>query len=138
MREIKFRGKSKRDGEWFYGNYYDKDTKGNTHILTLERGCLVIDPETVGQFTGLTDKNGQEIYEDDIVECVSWNEYFSKGGQPIEPFRRKMYIDFRKGAFVMVEPMPEPLSDNEWSIIYDGDIIVIGNIYDNPELIKRH
>lgn len=136
MREIKFRGKSKRDGEWFYGNYYDKDTKGNTHILTLERGCLVIDPETVGQFTGLTDKNGQEIYEGDIVECVSWNEYFSKDGQPMEPFRRKMYVDFRKGAFVMVEPMQEPLSDNEWPIIYDGDVIVIGNIHDNPELIN--
>ena len=80
---------------------------------------------------------GQDIYEGDIVECVSWNEYFSKDGQPMEPFRRKMYVDFRNGAFVMVEPMPEPLQDHEWPIIYNGDITIIGNRFDNPELIAN-
>ena len=97
---------------------------------------VAVQEETIGEFSGLQDKTGRDIYEGDIVECVSWNEYFSKDGQPMEPFRRKMYVDFRKGAFVMVEPMPEPLQDHEWPIIYNGDIIIIGNRFDNPELLS--
>ena len=94
-----------------------------------------VQPATIGQFTGLTDKNGKRIFEGDIVECVSWNEYFSKDGKPMEPFRRKMFVDYRKGGFKMVEPMPEPMKDNEWDIICNGDIVIIGNIYDDPQLI---
>ena len=48
-----------------------------------------------------------------------------------------MYVGFRKGGFKMVEPMPEPLKDREWDIIYNGDIEIVGNIHDNPELLKR-
>lgn len=95
--------------------------------------------DTVGQFTGLLDKNGKEIYEGDIVECVSWNEYFTnpETGEVMQPFRRKMCVDFRNGAFKMVEKMPEPMKDNVWDIIYNGDIETIGNIHDNPELMKK-
>jgi hypothetical protein len=46
-----------------------------------------------------------------------------------------MFVDYRKGGFKMVEPMPEPMKDNEWDIIYNGDIVVIGNIHDDPQLI---
>lgn len=98
---------------------------------------VAVQEETIGEFSGLQDKTGRDIYEGDIVECVSWNEYFTNPatGEVMQPFRRKMYIDFRKGGFKMVEPMPEPMRDNEWDIICNGDIEVIGNIYDNPELI---
>ena len=128
MRTIKFRGKGRRDGKWYYGNLFVKDTRGRTHICTPERCCLDIAPETVGQFTGLYDKNGKEIYEGDIILY---------GGSI------QHEVVFRHGAFGY--------------LIYGGEFIsyagntnftfnplnrskkheVIGNIYDNPELIEK-
>ena len=126
-RPIKFRGKGKKDGKWYFGNLYDKDTRGRTHICTIDEGCLNIDPNTVGQFTGLFDCNGKEIYEGDIILY---------GGSI------QHEVVFRHGAFGY--------------LIYGGEFIsyagntnftfnplnrskkheVIGNIYDNPELLK--
>lgn len=147
-REIKFR--AKYFDKWYFGNLVTRkafDEQGNEHNVYILMGDSIKDDmwlpireeqyNTVGQFTGLHDKNCTEIYEGDIVECVSWNEYFSKDGQPMEAFRRKMYIDFRNGGFKMIEPMPTPLEDHVWDIIYNGDIEVIGNIHDNPELLMR-
>lgn len=138
-REIEFRGKRLDNGEWICGDLMH-DNHGGCYIYPLDSLGLFTENkvanDTVGQFTGLVDKKGVKIFEGDIVECVSWNEYFSKDGQPMEPFRRKMYVDFRRGGFKMVEPMPEPMKDNEWDIIYNGDIVIIGNIHDNPELLS--
>ena len=124
---------------WMYGDLLHYARNPHTEKWTIHDPTTGIETDieetTIGEFTGCYDKNHNHIYEGDIVECVSWNEYFSKDGQPMEPFRRKMYVDFRKGGFKMVEPMPEPMKDNEWDIICNGDIVIIGNIYDNPELI---
>lgn len=137
MRKIKFRCKKLKTGEWVYGENIQCQIDGTNRVCIEEHGYQRwLDQETVGQFTGLLDRNGKEIYEGDIVECVSWNEYFSKGGRPMEQFRRKMYVDFRNGGFKMVETMPYPMKDNEWDIIFNGDIEVIGNIHDNPELME--
>lgn len=138
-REIEFRG---FDGtKWYYGDLeYNRKTDVARIHTYKEDGSYdkqyAVAPDTVGQFTELVDKNGKRIFEGDIVECVSWNEYFSKDGKPMEPFRRKMFVDYRKGGFKMVEPMPEPMKDNEWDIICNGDIVIIGNIYDDPELLS--
>ena len=67
MREFKFRGKSLNYGEWYYGNLYDKDTAGRTHIGTTKNGCLNIDPETVGAGTGRT----VELQQGAAKQCLT-------------------------------------------------------------------
>ena len=128
MRTIKFRVEDRRTGKWFYGNLYVKDTRGRTHICTPECGCFDIDPETVGQFTGLMDKNGAEIYEGDIVE---W-----------EIDNRKYVVKFWEGMFyASVEEYNEGiLGGYSLHVITQGDegyrCEIVGNIHDNTELLK--
>lgn len=129
MRTIKFRGKDKETGEWFYGNLFDKDTSGRTHISTTRQGCLDIDPETVGQLTGLHDKNGAPIYEGDIVKFRVlddtigenvWKEYTCE-------------VSFCNGCFCTDGT---PLIKGNWKGYDMVNVEIIGNIHDNPELQK--
>ena len=117
MREILFRGKRKDNGEWVEGTgvvYTGKETlivKFNYYFEHYE-----VLPETVGQYTGLTDKNGKKIFEGDIVKVPV---YFDCGCYPHTEIRTK----------VVKIPM-------FYTIAFDGDIEIIGNIHDNPELLK--
>ena len=136
MREILFRGKDINNGEWITGFLVD-----GTHIGSwLE--CVPVHPETVGQFTGLTDKNGTKVFEGDIVQysieedqavfvgAVKFGEFNPDGGEP---------INTNVGFYV-------ELSDQEGKRTYMRKDIgfwvkfrkveVIGNIHDNPELLE--
>lgn len=133
MREILFRGKlDERIDEWIAGSlWYDSDS--TAHIigyrywgemskdesLSLELISWTVIPETVGQYTGLTDKNGTKIFEGDIVEILTENEEigvveYDDGGFQVEA--DGFIVDFHTN-------------------INGTDLEVIGNIYDNPELI---
>lgn len=122
MREILFRGKLLSDGRWAEGNLDIK--KSGVCIITPDETPLgrygQVDPETVGQYTGLTDKNGKWIFEGDIVIFKTTNYHF-------EP----CVVEYRNDAAQFVvrkNGRSYPMAD-------DFSYEVIGNIHDNPEMI---
>ena len=126
MREILFRGKRKYNGESVEASYSKDFWSDHAHYIIYDETDYEVIPETVGQYTGLEDKNGKRIFEGDIVYCKSRLD------------NANMVIIFECGQFRMV------LSENYRSYqtnsgFYDincFDKEVIGNIYDNPELLK--
>lgn len=125
MREILFRGYTGRN--WQYGYLIDKEAIRNFDKDGLPISTYRVIKETICQYTGLTDKNGNKIFEGDIVGCFCNTQMF-----------QVKWCDIRGGYFlddvVMCggsEPAPECLGN-----LVDT-IEVIGNIYDNPELLEK-
>ena len=147
MREHKFRGKDD-SGQWHYGSLitmYDNDgelcyfifegRKSELQNIEPWDDFILVKPETVGEFSELTDNDKNEIYEDDIVE---WQQY-SFTGQKTETIKGVVYFDTDCGAYGLRTDLVE---DFFWlRIFYNevdlGDITVIGNIHDNKELLKK-
>lgn len=129
MRKILFRGKRQDDGTWAEGSLdnYDKE---HPRILSKDRSDLwniAVFPETVGQFTGLTDKNGKRIFEGDIIHTKEVNL------QTTQFDDHNYEIIFAKGCFCLAKKGRIKNSVDVWH--YLGE--VIGNIHDNPELLER-
>lgn len=123
MREILFRGKW--NGEWVYGGYCESPTKWliieiSETIPTRIEGKHVI-PETVGQYTGLTDKNGKKIFEGDILSYAEEIETRSRGKETL------------KGVY---EVKFEYCGFSPLDCLACNHLEIIGNIHDNPELLK--
>lgn len=134
LERTKFRAKDIETGQWVYGQLV---APSEGYYIVTEDDEYEIDPETLGQYTTVKDNIGNYIYEGDIVECVSWNEYFSitKDDKTIQSsFRRIMSVIWKNGAFKLLETFDGVMPPNTWDMIVDGDLSVIGNIHDNPGL----
>jgi uncharacterized phage protein (TIGR01671 family) len=124
MRDIKFRGKTS-EGKWEYGGVVI-NPRGQWFITTFISGNDV-EPETVGQYTGLKDMNGKEIYEGDIVKRTS-----GLIGDKYEDFVG--IVKFECASFNL-----ESLDGKDGIYLWDDVqyIEVLGNIYENPQLLKE-
>ncbi len=122
MREIKFRGQRVDSKEWVYGYYYHDQRFINGHpcqdVYIIRDDCdedFDVIPETVGQFTGLKDKNGLiEVYEDDILR-IKFNPQSTANYK----------VKFERGHFMI---------DHFYLTEILHEAIVIGNIHENPKI----
>lgn len=133
MREILFRGKRIDNGEWVYGSLLD--AKEDTYIiphgyeylydehekLAFDVERCIVNPKTVGQSTGLIDKNGKKIFEEDIVKERVWKMLCDGAFKKVDEFS---VVTFKEGMFSHCSQPMGRLT-----------VEVIGNIHDNPDLL---
>ena len=146
MRTIKYRGKTK-NGEWLYGDHlqvanevfiapsdgdwFDFIPWSRNNVFHLPAAKYAVIPETVGQFTGLLDKNGKDIYEGDIMRI------------PETEFNIEIIgvVEFDRGSYVVRSFFSGTNSSLAWAVrerqLGERRSVVIGNIYDNPELLNK-
>lgn len=136
--EILFRGKSVNDGTWVIGDgiHYPKSVnyKGTCWIDGMREKAndwVRVIPDTVGRYTGLTDKNGNRIFEGDIVQYHAIDKLSKR-------YLKRYFVDMdkeRRGWW------PFACGDGcgccEEDTLYPGDCEIIGNIHDNPELLDE-
>ena len=138
MRDIKFRGKLINSKEWAEGNL--QVTKQGTTIITPDETVLgrygKVIPETIGQYTGLKDKNGKEIYEGDILELNKDGRIFY--GTPDGLLAKKyQLVGFKDGAFMTCRNKHLIDDYDTYLWIISKYSTVAGNIYDNKNLLKE-
>ena len=130
MREILFRGKRLDNGAWETGSlvivrmdchdaqYYIADKMTGYHTP--------VDPSTVGQYTGLKDKNGKRIFDGDVAKVLQGKD------------KDIAYVGFENGAFMLYPKTGNIYERTLWEYWYnDWDVEVIGNITDNQELLEK-
>ena len=126
MREILFRGKTSSGG-WVYGGYVQSD-----EVICPKTSALryYIDPSTVGQYTGLLDKNGVKIFEGDIVKFKAIKGYEAYG---------KILWNEKEATFYSIGKRKANKHFKTISyMINTVGIEVIGNVHDNPELLEEN
>lgn len=128
MREILFRAKGLYKDCWYYGDFVKCRRHMTYQIIDLDEQEMklghYVKIDTIGQYTGLCDKNGTKIFEGDIVKGTIVSQWAKQ-----EIICVVRYVNDK---FVTIE-------DNKWehSLMFAKKIEVIGNIYDNPELLEK-
>ncbi|MEE1219557.1 MAG: YopX family protein [Ruminococcus sp.] len=153
MRKILFKGKRKDNGEWVEGFYFKKDE--HNHYIgdgqVPAQFFYEVIPETVRQFTGLTDKNGKEIFEGDIFKFPDeiWESSYTSCGTEYNSFTVENYgvVGFREdtGRFDFIKykfdenSVEADLHENHDIEFCEfvSDLEIVGNIHDNPELLSE-
>lgn len=135
MREILFRGKRTDNGEWVEGSltlfnktvtyaeitYQHEFEEGKFYIVRAD-----VDPSTVGQYTGLDDKNGKRIFDGDVAKVMQGKD------------KDIAYVGFENGAFMLYPRTGNIYERTLWEYWYnDWDVEIIGNITDNPEFLEK-
>ena len=139
-REILFRGKSANTGEWVEGFCVQfGETYSNISIREIGKLNLygvvpiyeheIVISETVGQYTGLKDKNGRKIFEGDIVRR------FNRNGQEIMSYVVEWYSDCCMFVLDCIDFDME--FDTDFTVFYGDEFEIVGNIHDNPELVRK-
>lgn len=129
MREILFRGKRKGNDFWIQGDLVRKNNICYIYIAGIPREVIA---ESIGEYTGITDKNGVRIFEGDIVNVFYNPNYIGISKDRVGNF----IVVFHDGCF-MKRKITKPMSDDAglYHFIQSDEFEVIGNIYDNPELM---
>lgn len=141
MKEILFRGKSTDNGEWVEGYLIQKGGEtliarspyctGKLHETSWLEFCfggfIEVIPETVGQYTGLTDKNGKKIFDGDIIKAAGATPEYN-----LIVIRDEGYGFFNDYYFAGEKHDTEQISGADWFLCDE----VIGNIHDNTELLE--
>lgn len=145
MRTIKFRGKTLNQ-KWVYGDllhYTNRSESNDDSIIVTDNNFNIVTPETVSQFTGLLDKNAKEIYEWDIVRKKEIGGYGLERIGVVRYYEKdcRFGIDFtatdkfwKRGLFIEGETQME---DGHCTHTYTLEYEVLGNIFDNSELLKN-
>lgn len=140
MREVLFRGKRLDNGEWVYGYYSEFH---NRPIIDEPNSCQIFEPredsylagsyiggvwrkvdsDTVGQYIGINDVDGQKIFDGDVVNCKTTAYYF---------FDFVVKWSSKDARFVICK------NHEEYAVSSDFDYIITGNIYDNSELLAAN
>lgn len=144
MREIEFRGKDIETGKWVFGDLHTLCDKPHIHTDKSKfpyagKRSFVI-PETIGQFTGLLDKNGKKIFEGDIV-CKR-NLTFNLRYEGVVVYNSaigcfRIHSESKGTTIRMGFEASDVYEDGQCTVPVKYDYEVVGNIYDNPELINK-